>query len=137
MSSHEPEATVYQGTSVPRIGTERERERESCLLGISASNEGQNGPSAHNNQENGMHSITFAPHRPQQNENQTNSGGSIEKCGAIRIGDEKPKRYSQQSRRQNTSIPNRRTLYVADNSDLPEKPSRTHIQRGSHDCTSA
>ena len=35
---------------------------ESCLLGISARNEGQNGPSADKNQEFGMHSITFAPH---------------------------------------------------------------------------
>lgn len=111
--------------------------RESCLLGISARNEGQNSPSADKNQEFGMHSITFAPHRPQQKENQTNSGGSIEKCGAIGIGNEKPKRYSQQSRRQNTCIPSRRTLHAGDNSDLPEKPSRTHIQRGSHNCTSA
>ena len=36
--------------------------------------------------------ITFAPHRPQQKENQTNIGGSIEKCGAIGIGNEKPKK---------------------------------------------
>ena len=65
---------------------------ESCLLGISARNEGQNGPSADKNQEFGVHSITFAPHRPQQRENQTNSGGSIEKCGAIGIGNGKTKK---------------------------------------------
>ena len=65
---------------------------ESCLLGISARNEGQNGPSADKSQEFGLHSITFAPHRPQQRENQTNSGGSIEKCGAIGIGNGKPKK---------------------------------------------
>ena len=45
--------------------------------------EGQNGPSANHNLECGMNSITSAPHRPQQNENKTNSGGSIEKCDAI------------------------------------------------------
>ena len=111
--------------------------RESRLLGISARNEGQNSPNADKNQKFGMHSITFAPHRPQQKENQTNSGGVIEKCGSIGIGNEKPKRYSQQSRRQNICIPSRRTLHAGDNSDLPEKPSRTHIQRGSHNCTSA
>ena len=76
--------------------------RESCLLGISARNEGQNSPSADKNQKFGMHSITFAPHRPQQKENHTNIGGSIEKCGAIGKENEKPERYSQQSRKQNT-----------------------------------
>ena len=60
--------------------------RESCLLGISARNEGQNSPSADKNQKFGKHSITFAPHRPQQKENQTNIGGSIEKCGALFVG---------------------------------------------------
>ena len=72
-----------------------------------------------------------------KNENITNSGGSIEKCDAIGLKNEKPKRYSHQSRRQNTCIPNRRTLHAGDNSNLPEKPSRAHTQRASHDCTSA
>ena len=71
--------------------------RESCLLGISARNEGQNSPSADKNQKFGMHPITFAPHRPQQKENPTNSGGAIEKCGANGTGNEKPKRQSQKA----------------------------------------
>ena len=42
--------------------------RESWLLGISARNEGQNSPSADKNKKFGMHSITFAHHRPNKKE---------------------------------------------------------------------
>ena len=94
-------------------------------------------PSANHNLEFGMHSITSAPHRPRQNENITNSGGSIEICDAIALRERRAGRYSHQCRRQNKCIPNRRTLHAGDNSDLPEKPPRAHTQRASHDCTSA
>ena len=58
--------------------------RESCLLGISARNESQNGPSADKNQEFGMHSITFAP-SPTATKRRTKliPENRSEKCGAI------------------------------------------------------